>query len=386
MEVRSDVVVCPFYVREQSYSIVDFGVNYFKAQSTFLVPRPKLTEFYWYSIFEGIENNVWISSGLLFIIVIAAIMFCRLLYWMTFTPSGVVNGTPQDIFFELLSILLTGNAITTFGIPGYTFILTIWSIFALFIGIFYASDLVTYLALTHYEKSINSPQDFFASDLNWTLTYRFDLSTNINEEFIKPLEEKLYIANDQINNQTNLLKNISNGKLGVFSILRDNVPIPVSLPVKHIPPEIVYSLHVMREHFYTGNVAPVYRKNSPYKSKMEENLMFIVDFGIFEHIKKTEMRKQFPTLWNSLSDKTKQEQTAKPLTIDQIYGAILIFIIGHGLSSIILVIELIIPRTLKYMQKPIHSAPVVVRGPRITIAKKATKQKIRSSFPLLENV
>lgn len=360
MSLRSDVVVCPFYVREQSYSIVDFGVNYFKAESTFLVPRPKISPFYWYSIFEGIDRNVWISCALLFTIVLGAIMLCRFLYWMTFLPTNTDQGNLQEVFFELLSIVLTGNAITSFGIPGFTFILTIWSIFSLFIGIIYASDLVTYLTLPHFEKSINDPSDFFESKLNWTLPYTFDLSTNINEEFIKPLENKLYIWNE---NQTmELIPKILEGKLSIFSILRDNVPVPVSITVEQIPSEVIYHLQVMKEHFYTGNIAPVYRKNSPYKSKMEANLMFIVDFGLFEHIKKTEMRKQFKTLWNSLTEKRKMEQSTKPLSIDQVYGSIIILMIGYGMSSIIFIIEIFIPKTLKF--KPKSTPPVALNGPK----------------------
>lgn len=329
---------------------MDFGVNYFKAESTFLVPRPKISPFYWYSIFEGVDRNVWISCALLFAAVLGAIMLCRFLFWMTFVPRNADHGNLQDVFFELLSIVLTANAITNFKIPGFTFILTIWSVFSLFIGIFYASDLVTFLSLSHFEKSINNPYDFFQSNLNWTLPYTFDLRTNINEEFIEPLAKTLYICKE---NQTmELISKILDGKLAIFSILRDNVPVPVSIPVEKIPSEVVYHLQVMKEHFYTGNIAPVYRKNSPYKSRMEAGLMRIVDYGIFEHIKKTEMRKQFKTLWNSLTEQRKVEQSAKTLSIDQIYGSIIILLIGYGISSIIFIIEIFIPKTLKFKPKP----------------------------------
>lgn len=354
MLLRADVVVCPFYVREQSFSIVDFGVNYFKAQSTLIVPRPKVSDFHWNSIFQGIRNEVWMWTGILMATIYAILLICQ--YFSTKTLNSYPKSShlmPVDIFFELFSIILTSNSIKLYTVPGLTRILRIWSFFAFFMGIMYSTDLIKFLTLTQYTKSIKTPQDFFESNLNWSLKYKFDLSTNIKEEFIEPLEKKFTLWHGT---KSKLMAEIGRGKLGIFSILRDGVPFPVSIAIKDIPPEIVRNLQVMKEHFYTGSIAPVYRKNSPYKSKMEEILMYVVNVGLLENIKTTEMRKQFPTLWSSVTADRKNENTVKTLSIDQIYGAILILLIGYGMSSIILIFELMLSKILKYKKTSITAS------------------------------
>lgn len=337
---KADFVMCSIYVSQYRYTIIDYGVNYIQASSKFLVPRPKLEPFKWYSMFQSLQMNVWIVNGLLFLLTTTSLLFSRYLYQTIMKPQKRQNGTLMDIIFMLLGITYNCASIKRFQIPGYGFILTCWSVFGLFIGILYSCDLEGVLKFPNYDKVMNTPAEFLASDLSWTLLFEIDYAEVTYTEYTSLLVNKVDIIKPyQLNT---LIDNLKNKRKAIFVITQDKFPVLEALPLNFLPKDVLLDLRLMKGNFLQGTVAPVYRKNSPYKRYFEKLLMQIIDAGIFEYIKDEEIRKLYSNAWNSVRFERQTTHAVTKLNLSQMYGTFLILCFGLGISGMVFIMELII--------------------------------------------
>lgn len=342
MNGNADFVMCSLYITPFRYKIVDFGVNYIRASNSFLVPRPKRELFRWYSIFQSLGHRVWILYASFVIFTLISLMLCRYLFIKIIKPQKQPGGNLSKIIFELVSLAIGGNNITRFQIPGYGFILTIWAIFGLFMSMMFSCNLETVLTFPHYEKALNTPEEFFSSKLNFSLMFDIDIKSVFYSEYRARVENKIEMVEREFIGK--VVTKLKDRQHAIFVLLLDQFPITPALPLNFLPHNVLLDMKLMDGRFMRGTVAPVYRKNSPFKRRFEEILMQLIDSGLFEQIKNHEIHKIYSNVWNSVRSGNQRTRSVDNLTLNQMHGIFLILFYGLGISFIVFIFEILIQK------------------------------------------
>lgn len=342
----ADLCYCGIWVQPDRNNFVDFSHSFQQRCATFLVPRPRITDYKWFSIFLGISTDIWTA-----LLVIIVIVFLALFSLMTISNKLHVPHTTSTtnneriplitIILGIVRVLTTPDSIPSYSTPGYTLVLTCWSVCCLFLTNFYSSDLVSFLILPRYTERINSAEQFARSNLSW----ESNLQPNFNFLDLSLKSHQLIKQNFQLENNTDArVRHLISGTYAVYIIrIHDQFVMitgRIGITASNIP---VSYLRLMRSCIYSPYIAFGFRHGSPFKDAMETKLRWLFEAGITHYVSEREIRKVYATNWESVLDETDVKgKTPEVLRVEHIVGAFIILIALHSISFIVFLVEKII--------------------------------------------
>lgn len=335
----ADLTYCDIWVMHPRINLIDFVYPYFEICITFIVPRPTLLPGNWYSIFTGFSLKLWLSILTMFCLTAIILHFIiqffqkRLIELKKFLKCG-------DIIIEMISILVTGNSVPSSDIPGYSFILTIWSLFSLFVGYLYASNLVSFLTVPNFTIKINTAEDFKNANLSWGAIDSYSKEYLFHRD--NP-EHQIFFQNfnlDSYDDYDLFMERINRGN---YAVLVTNFGDGSAVILKSFDKIPFLKYRIMRKCFYRPFISIWFPYNSPYKNIIEKYIIKLVETGVFQQIKKYEIRQQYSQNWESIYSDSDGSSVDGPqvLTLDHIYSAFILLIFGLSCSILGFIYEFV---------------------------------------------
>lgn len=318
---------------------IELSFPYFAACFTYLVPRLKFVSFTWSSIFMTLPITAWISFLLSFITIICIYYIYEKVVYKTGKNKSFIR--IDQIFIDVIAITFNNNIAST-KLTGTLVLLTTWSIFTFFYSLFYSTVLIAHLTIPEYTRRINTAEDFAANNLSWGLPaafeqkYYFDLSKESHRFIQQRFKIEPFELTDEIKKQLNEGKYAVSMATygGTLVVLRQrddlhNYPIP--------------KLRVMKDCLTYRYFALGFQNNSPFIQAFNRWLHLIVDTGVFDYIKRHEIRDYYPQYWDSVYVEYDRKNTKTvTLTIQHVHGAFYVLGVGLFLSFITFCAELYI--------------------------------------------
>lgn len=306
----------------------------------FIVPRPIQTKTEWYTIFHQLQLSIWIIILISFLTV-AVICFLCIKTFEKINPEMTLTENIQtdDVFLDLFSILVTPNGIRSSSIPGYTILLTCWSIYCLIITSSYAGKLVSFLTIKSYTPRIDTAEDFVRANLSWGGTD--DVSPKFILDLDNPLQFKMYtnFILESYERVDLIHKNIATGKYAMLLSEYSHGKATIIKSVHDIP---IMNFRIMKTCFYKPYVSLMFRYNSPYRLIFEKYHYRLYDSGILEKIRQDEISKMYPEKWASIYHEFDDKMTSKPeiLSLAHVLGAFILLSIGYCVAVMVLIWEI----------------------------------------------
>lgn len=245
--------------------------------------------------------------------------------------------TPTKIILDVLNIVFTSTSLPNYSIPGTVSLLTGWSFFCLFISQLYSTDLITFLTIPRYEKRIDSTTDFVKNNLSWGLFRSTSFEyLNMNLKADRAIKEMFNLEKDL----ETRLKGISSNKYGVM-VYNFHGSAVVFEGFDEIP---VQDLRLMKSCLFRPYIAYGFAQNSPFIDVIDQHLGRLFEAGVANYIKAKEIGNHQETIWESISNERdgkaqSQEKGPEILTLAQLYGPFIIWIIGCSIGLIIFSLE-----------------------------------------------
>lgn len=337
----ADFSYCNMWVGTERNNFVDFSYSFLQRCITFLVPRPRIISYQWYSIFLGFSIEIWMSILFLMFLNIFFLYILSKIYdtWMA------VKIEIQQIVMDFVRLLTTGDSATDYKVPGFTIIFTTWSFFCVFVTNFYCSDLISFLTIPRYSPRINSAEDVVKSNLSWSLPLRlpnYDF-LNMDLESNRKIMESFFV---ETNIEIRLQHIFSREHAILVQRIYDDVVIiegyDLNENIKNIEP-----LRIMKNCIYSPYIAYGFPHNSPYKDLIDTKLLTIFESGLIQFISETEIGKSYFSFWESVSKEMDLTESnhMESLTINHLNGAFVILSIGYFISLATFLVEILITKS-----------------------------------------
>lgn len=341
----ADLCYCGIWVQQSRNNLVDFSHSFLQRCVTFLVPRPRIISYKWYSIFLGFSRYIWVS-----LLLIMILLFIVLLTLMKISNHYIRHHSEpiesQKIIMGILRIMTTADSIPLYTTPGLMIIFMCWSLFCLFITNFYSCDLVSFLTIPRYTQRIDSADEFVRNNLTWELHkepnfdfLNMDLESN---QIIK----RSFVVDENVNTR---IKHILSRKYALFVHRINNQVVMIEAHDLDSNTTPIHTLRIMQSCIYTPYIAFGFRHSSPYKEAMERKLRTLFESGIIHFITEREIRRHYASHWDSVSKEMdfKDSNIPEALRVEHIYGAFIVLLCGHSISIMIFLMEKVLSKSLK---------------------------------------
>lgn len=326
---------------------VELTYPFYQACNTFLVPRPEFVSYTWTSIFMTLPITAWIGLLASFLLIIASCFVYEFLIQKLQKHASTKFGR---LFIEVIGIPFN-NSIALTNLAGVKVLLSSWTVFSFFSGLFYSTVLIAHLTIPTYTRRIDTSEDFVARNLSWGLPAPFE-----SKYYYNPNRPSHFVIKNNFRTEPfvltpKILKELNEGKYAV-ALMRFRNKLAVLRQRDDLWNYPLDKLRVMKfECLNSPYFAFGFQNNSPFVDAFNRWMHRFVTTGIFDYILRHEIRKHYPQYWESIyveyDRKSNQHVT---LTFSHIRGAFYVLWFGLILGCACFIAEMVF-----YIGYPVYS-------------------------------
>ncbi|KAF6203628.1 hypothetical protein GE061_001960 [Apolygus lucorum] len=307
----------------------------------FLVPRPKVIQAQWNSIFTVFAADVWVTIGL------ALLITTMILQRVTTHTRKYIHTEGIDQYtklggsgLQLLSIMVLADVPPSTELQGACrYILSFWSFSAMVITTIFSSGLVSHLTSQHYSRKIDTVEELIDRNFKWGFIAQPDFSELLNTKG-NLLHARLRVRAKRMKDQQDHIDHLKRGKQFLWGAQVYN---QFFLPEEDLPPEILANFEVADDCFIKYYIAYAFRPGSPYLGAYNQIIKTYTETGL--------MKKDFSRVLQSYARRYPYSLTVLQLTTPKLSGGSLklyhltgiigIWGLGLGIAIVVFILEML---------------------------------------------
>ncbi|XP_015930290.1 glutamate receptor ionotropic, kainate glr-3-like [Parasteatoda tepidariorum] len=335
-----------FQFSDQSFSYRDEGA-YFVAKTPGFVPKP-------FVIFQTFKVGVWIS-------ILITLFVLALAYYFI---MGKKYSYGSQLYSRVAELLLQEPTVKIIPKASQEIITLFWSIAVQFLTLSYVAVILTAMMAPKTERPINNEERVL------------EAVRSGKYQAVTPMDMPMYLDNLLNNARPTFVKigeiiRDNNWKYAITrknyaKHLKDNWIIATSMFTRQLNNPLGNPIVVSEDPIYHARLCYLMRKNFPFRHKLDNIMMRILEGGIFTKLYEHDLFQRKLKDIDDFRDTHEETGSFKILSLVDLQGAFYVLIFGYSISAIALLFEIIVDKCVKKMENDDGSLEVSVNKPSPT--------------------
>ncbi|XP_076060173.1 glutamate receptor ionotropic, delta-1-like [Oratosquilla oratoria] len=324
---EKDFVINGFVLVLDRSQAVDFSFPYITDSYTFVIKVPPPVP-RWLAMVQPFGVNTW--AALLASLCILALAFHLLVY----TDSSPIYSHKADVLSSVIWLL---RAVLRQSVPvipssrGSRVFLLCWWLAALVISTSYMGNLIAFITVPAQAQRLRTLSQLAESDFESNM---LDYGNFVPGALKSSREPVLRELGDKLSLVDSYDEGIANMESGSHVLLEASAYIEYYMILQKQE-----SVYFLEEKLYPGYVGWLFRKDTPWKYKVDQMLSWMAQTGLVSYWR----RKNFEDFRRSQGLPAQrveiQESLPRPLNLEDLQGAFLVLFLGLVAAALVLMIE-----------------------------------------------